>query len=632
LALLASWRFDLATPARAESEAKKPYQLQVVLHVAEHRLLTDVFRDRVERELRDGLQASLGELAKVEVVREHPRLKDVLDKGLQKALDDWKERSEVKTHFVLIDFSGSYYEIQARQQDGLTGQASPVVRRDRTLDRDFVARSAALLVDRDFGLVGTVVGPAGGTAEQELFKVELRGAGLDVPLDRWVKKGEVFAVAPAPPGNGRVDALSFALLQVQELPKADSRDGVCICRFFHRHKVGSIAGYRCLKLATIQAPLRLHLAELKPDGSTTTLSSTLTLEVRRHGFDQEESTKLQRSPDTAGVFDAVKLKLGGSGVFENVAFVTVLSGKTPVAKVPVALVEDRIVPLAVQVPKNAGDLFAFRKETWQRSVADSFLVQVSVFKEVNDLGAKAATRGESLKKAKAGLQRTRDDYARLSAERDELLKEAKQAPGGGVPDLSSGDKMLAKLKAGEEELQGHITRVQQIEDEEKDPKRQEWLGLVEQGKLLEKDFEYGKALALYRKVLKEGFRNDTLQTHVAELEKTWNTADEKLNDARSFIYDVWPGLDTAGLYKKMDEAEKAFAACRDAKDYLGPRKMLKAAEAHVLRLDQELKALNPRINFDDEKPAEQIKELLPRLETLIRDVEIYLKKAPAPDK
>ena len=46
-----------------DPEPKTPYRLQVVLHFADHRLLTDVFRDRVERELRDGLQASFGDLS-----------------------------------------------------------------------------------------------------------------------------------------------------------------------------------------------------------------------------------------------------------------------------------------------------------------------------------------------------------------------------------------------------------------------------------------------------------------------------------------------------------------------------------------------------------------------------------------
>src|SRR5713101_3176280 len=86
-----------------DPETDKPYELRVVLGVADQRLLTDVFKEQVERELRDGLQAALGDLATVEVVRAHPRLKEVEANGLQ-ALDAWKDVDGVKTHFVMIDY------------------------------------------------------------------------------------------------------------------------------------------------------------------------------------------------------------------------------------------------------------------------------------------------------------------------------------------------------------------------------------------------------------------------------------------------------------------------------------------------------------------------------------------------
>ena len=54
--------------AGIDPETTKPYQLRVVLHIAKHRLLTKVFQDRVRLELRDSLQAALGDLAQVEVV------------------------------------------------------------------------------------------------------------------------------------------------------------------------------------------------------------------------------------------------------------------------------------------------------------------------------------------------------------------------------------------------------------------------------------------------------------------------------------------------------------------------------------------------------------------------------------
>src|SRR5579871_1527547 len=92
--------FGLTTQAKAalDPETDKPYDLQVVLHIADHRALTPVFRDQLERQLGDGLQAAYGELARVSVVHEHPRLKQIEQEGLR-SLDSWTDVSPVKTHF-----------------------------------------------------------------------------------------------------------------------------------------------------------------------------------------------------------------------------------------------------------------------------------------------------------------------------------------------------------------------------------------------------------------------------------------------------------------------------------------------------------------------------------------------------
>src|SRR5260370_17069299 len=105
--LLASQAGSAALPA----EATKPYRLQVVLHVAEHPILSGVFQDLVQRELRDSLQAALGGLARVEVVREHPRLQEVETKGLKHALDGWNFINDTKIQFVFIDFVDGRYQL-----------------------------------------------------------------------------------------------------------------------------------------------------------------------------------------------------------------------------------------------------------------------------------------------------------------------------------------------------------------------------------------------------------------------------------------------------------------------------------------------------------------------------------------
>src|SRR5438477_12292761 len=75
--------------ARADlpAEGSQPYQLQVVLGIAKHPLLTPVFQQKMQRELRDSLQAALGRLARVEVARDHPGLKERATTGLKHPMD-----------------------------------------------------------------------------------------------------------------------------------------------------------------------------------------------------------------------------------------------------------------------------------------------------------------------------------------------------------------------------------------------------------------------------------------------------------------------------------------------------------------------------------------------------------------
>src|SRR5262249_39666554 len=140
------------------------------------------------------LQDSLGNnLAEVRVVPDHPLVEPIDKLGLRQALESFKGAEPVKTHVVRVDYVDGQYEIQAAQHDGLTGQITPVIRKTRLDDpsgRPLVARSAALLIERDFGLIGTVIGD---TKSPHKIQVALKGGKL-AALDRWVNKDDIFAV------------------------------------------------------------------------------------------------------------------------------------------------------------------------------------------------------------------------------------------------------------------------------------------------------------------------------------------------------------------------------------------------------------------------------------------------------
>jgi hypothetical protein len=610
---------------RAQGEASKPYDLHIVVHVAKNRLLTDVFRDRIERELHDGFQGALGDMGRVKVTHEHPRLPDVVAQGL-KVLDGWTDRDEVKTHFVLIDFTGVHYEIEARQYDGSIGRPSPVVRRDRTRDRDFVAKAAALLIKQDFGFLGTVLTAA--EEPEEIARVELRGGALG-DLSRWVKKDDVFALAP--PGGGRAAALEWSLLQVREPPREDARDGICVCRFFHRYRVGSIAGYRCIKLGTVQTPLRLRWLPEETRGPRSKKNMLLNVDIRRHGFTGEDATKLNRGVGPNGVLETVRD--GDKGVFQNVAFVVVASGAAGKTKpqIPIALVDDQPVFIKVNIADDIASLLDIHRRDWQGDVYESWLVQVGLFKELESLSSGGGPREEIIKKAERGLKRSQDDRATLAERKEELLKEAKES-GAGRLDIAREDQRLQEIANGEKALEQFIAQQKKIEATENDPKMKTWKSEVERAKLLENDLEIGKALEIYQKIQKEGFKNADLDDHVKGLQELWKTGDAELEDARNFIYRVWPTLDTARLEDNMAKARQTLDKFEKERDIVSIRKLLKGTEIHADRLAKELNELNPKFVVADEKQARLIQSVSGELIKLGKKAQEYLQRTQPAEK
>ena len=74
------------------------------------------------------------------------------------------------------------------------------------------------MVQRDFGLVGTVVGE---TRDPHKIRVVLKGSKLGVPLDAWIQKNEVFAVVQVNRLGGS-HPVRDALLQVIEPPDKEA--------------------------------------------------------------------------------------------------------------------------------------------------------------------------------------------------------------------------------------------------------------------------------------------------------------------------------------------------------------------------------------------------------------------------
>ncbi len=150
--------------------------------------------------------------------------------------------------------------------------------------------------------------------------------------------------------------------------------------------------------------------------------------------------------------------------------------------------------------------------------------------------------------------------------------------------------------------------------------------------MLEKDLEIGKAIAVYETIQGEGFQDAGLDRHVKELQKLWKTLDAKHQDARSFIYRVWPALDTARLEENLPKGRQAFVECQRGRDVITVRKLLKGTEGHADRLAKELGELHPDLNVDEEKQARLIQKVSIEVVNLGKDIQEYLHKTQPGDK
>ncbi len=619
--LLALALFPAVVRADLDPELSTPYKLDVVLDIAKHRLLTDVFRQQVQRELQDGLRAAFGALAAVEVHDEHPKLAEVRKQGLKDALDAWNELTGVKTHFVQVDYAGGQYELRTRQHCGLTGQPSPIVRRARTSDRQFVARLAALLVDTDFGPVGTLPDNAG----PENVRIQLKGGQLGVPMGRWVKKGEIFLVVPIPQQGQRAPQLRLdegALLQVVAAPQG----GACDCRLFSRYKNPlswrGARGYRCLKLETVHTPLRVRL--MRMGSNTPTPVPTQIVQVRSHGFGDKENPRQAGITDIEGYL--VIPKEQREHVFERIAFVTVGDKKEVKAQVPVPLVDDR--PVVLRVPPEPEDnrgLLALDRDLWQRQVVNASEAQRGLFEELRKLGDKPEQRAETLKRAKEGLEAARSEWTRLQKERGELLQKAQEDRV--TIDVAAGDEWLRSLEQGNTKLGEFITAVEKIQREENDPKRKAWRELIAKGQLEEKQANFGEALAHYDRALEEfDFKDDELKKHRDELKAKWEPKGEEHRKARLYIYGEWPKADLVKQRDAIKQARAALAECRRAGDVLSPLKLFQVALDHGGKLQQQKDALQLDISEDDRNTAAVIAEVSQELKDLINALQAYLQE------
>ncbi|MBI3822161.1 MAG: hypothetical protein HY289_05710 [Planctomycetes bacterium] len=593
--------------ADLDPETKKPYQLQIVLRVGGNRVITPLFQEQLQRDVQNQLKIAFGELARIEVVREHPLLRDIDDKGLTTAVESWDSLSDHTTHFVLLDYADGSYQIQTRFHDGTSGLPGALTQRKQTTDRQNVAATIVQLVETSFSPVGTITAIAAGGKEATL---KLQGGELGVSLDRWVKRGHVFAVSKlvGEGGRQRAERIEWALLEVVDGPTA----GTCKCRYWRRYEEDALTtapgtlGFRALHLPTVAAPVKLHLlteTDARPAPKLTPIKD-VDVFAQRGGSGKNEKLTLDRN----GLATSAK-------PFAHFAIVQVLSTDKVRAEFPVEIIAGRTAVARIPAQTGRESLsLTVQRDAWVNRVYDN--IRISTEREHDLARLLNQSLDAALQAARGSLPILEGEVKYLERERNDLERRArdKKQP----CDLGEGEKQLEELRKQAVDLKAFVERIDGVvKTSAGDDRELGLLKLIERAQLLELDADFDAAIRLFDQAVQAApGRTAKIQAHLDQLKKAWAVKDDEHAKARAFVYQTWPTLDSAGLFKNKDEAKKALAACRAAQDKLTPQKFLRVNIAHTASLKKELETLKRRDTEDNRNRAKalvQVTEILREL-------------------
>lgn len=578
LAILAAFTFApfaVAQPkAPLDPEPNAPYRWQVGLRCSTHPVLSATVRQQLARELRATLQATIDTAGEVEVIdftnaadEKNPVFKAFVERGWA-ALDPdpARELTNVKTHVVTVDYKDGEFQLAARQLDGFTGIASPVLRKQTARTTDTLGRIAALLVEPDFGPVGTVMPIPG---ESERVTVTFRGSAIASPAN-WVRKGDVLVASaireipkPIDPKNplprdfkGQLPTFrtgvpfSFTLLKVLEKP---DDAGTCKCTVLTRFKdpwardmlarsAARRIGLRAMKIATVEAKVKLRLVAL--DGTPHVKGSL----IQVTGTDLDFSA--QPGPDDVLKYESGTYRSGR--VFNNVACIQVgLEGLGP-QLFPVPVLGDDPVLLRFDVKQEDEERAAFASECngYRAKVADLVLSQRSLFEKVNAFLDLSKNR-DALTAATSGQAGVTEAHRILVDE----LKQLRERPRAGDDNikriLDAGEKQLAAVEKGIGELNKTMGLLTDVAKSSDDPSK------------LEAEF---RAKELAERIKDFRSRGDIPEALEA-MDKLVNLVpgDQAIKDAREKLQAEWAPKDDE--HRKARDAMKKWATSKTFDDF-----------------------------------------------------------------
>jgi tetratricopeptide (TPR) repeat protein len=635
-----------------DTEAKQPYLWRVVLSVKPHPLLTQDFRDRLKRDLLAALQPGLGNLGAVEVFdltdlprdKWEPLWQQFDDKGFA-SLDAPRDLTGVKTHFLKVEYRDGRVHLESRQYDGFTGLSSPLVRSQSTRTLELVGRTAGMMLDRDFGLVGTVEAIGGKPDEA---KVIVRGATLGSVKD-FVQTGDVFAIAavrktnrPAPPpvrtATGKIIApppgsvpppgftstpRDFTLLRVLDV----GTDGTCRCAVLTRYQnamptSGGVVGYRAMKLGTVKAPIAVRL--MSTDGVVYKTASAVNVRASDTGFVAGPTA----DPKEVCKFHTPTAQFRSDRPLTNIACITVGLGPSQAKQFPVPILSDEPITIPFDIDPAKEERAAFERAVLAcaSAAADARLAQTVCFENVAKLIEKQRN-AEALARAQAGFDAADaadkglgDELARLKEQATRVQK------ADGVEEIMKKiQQNLDTLRVYNGQLKSHRDKLAEVVRRENDPNAAaveiQAEAINTRITVLLSRGDVDEALAAYDQLFALLPTNVEIKTRKDKLAAEWKVKDDAHQKARDYLLKTWPAIGTIQDFNDaLPQIRAAVDVCKKHNDKLTLRKLLTLFTPATVKLNDLVTPLDPASEADRKlfKVAETVGKTMAAMELEIR--------------
>lgn len=629
------------------SELDVPYQWRVLVQFEPHPYFANPsFRDRVLRAVRGTLQPAL-EPGSTPVGRVEVRDLSTLPETEQDALtkeflkQGWpaleartfRTLTGVKTHFLrlMVGRDGTF-TMEARQHDGSTGLTSPAIRTTTTRDPQEVGRLAGLILERDFGPVGTIEKLS---TEKNRVRVHFRGGKLP-GFERFVKVGDVFAVAvvsepprpastrttikgPTPPAPRQADPRLYTFLQAD----TEVVDGSSLCRIVSRFENSlpsgrGIIGWRCLKLATVEAnvaikvvgsdgapPMGVGLIQVR--ASDTDFSS---------GNDPRDNLELRN-----GTFRSAR-------PLRNLACVWVALGTGRLEPFPVPVLDQGPVTVRFEVNPQQAARAAFERECedFRGRVAEARTAQIGLLNALFKLIDKGDNI-QALSRATTGLDALTAMSAELTADLDRLKSAPEASDASSSSVLQSAERQIQDLKNGRELIAKRVETLKEAVAKLDDPAQFERefraRELAARIKQLLDAGEVPEALPLYDQ-LAQVTGSDEHKQAKAKVEAAWRPRNDEHKKARDFLLITWRNLPAAlpDYRDAMPRLEEAVERMIRNDDRYGLRNFLASMDLTLVRLKEIADGLDANVESDKPrlKELEGILAQLRKIEENARDV------------